>query len=76
MFCEEFSDCNAEVENISNWNFSTHSTSLRRPLQSYQVKEPTTYKPKPLSDEFSNEFNSGENYNSNNQGYNNNRWGE
>jgi hypothetical protein len=45
-------------------------TSLpRRPLQQYQVKEPTTNRPKPLSDEFSNEFtSSSENYN------NNNRW--
>lgn len=45
--------------------------SIDRPLQQqYQVKETTTNKPRPLSDEFSNEF-TGEN-NNNINGYNNN----
>jgi hypothetical protein len=47
--------------------------SFRRPqYQQYQTKESTTKRPKPLSDEFSNEFlASGENYAGNNfNGYN------
>lgn len=45
--------------------------SIDRPLQQqYQVKETTTNKPRPLSDEFSNEF-TGEN-NNNINGYNSN----
>lgn len=44
---------------------------FHRPAQQqYQVKETTTNKPRPLSDEFSNEF-TGEN-NNNNNGYNSN----
>lgn len=40
--------------------------SNRRPLQPYQVKEPVNNRPKPLSDEFSNEFTeNGENFNNN-----------
>ncbi|CAH1729686.1 unnamed protein product [Chironomus riparius] len=48
----------------------------RRPYaQQYQVRESTTNKPKPLSDEFSNEFTaSGESYNGNNR-YQPNRFG-
>lgn len=46
--------------------------SFSRPLQSYQVRESTTNKPKPLSDEFSNE-NDGDYSNNNVNGYTNNR---
>ena len=54
---------------ISKLNlFSLFSLFPRPYAQQYQVKESSTNKPKPLSDEFSNEFTaSGENYGGNNR---------
>lgn len=50
-------------------SFSLSLSLQPRPYaQQYQVKESSTNKPKPLSDEFSNEFTaSGESYNGNNR---------
>ncbi|CRK91729.1 CLUMA_CG005364, isoform A [Clunio marinus] len=46
-----------------------------RPIEAYQVKRPAVNRPKPLSDEFSDEFtSSGENYANNVNGQNNNRY--
>ncbi|KAG5673411.1 hypothetical protein PVAND_003463 [Polypedilum vanderplanki] len=61
IFYERFDD-NPKSERIRVPTSYYDSGSNRRPhSQQYQVKESSTNKPKPLSDEFSNEY-SGENY--------------